>query len=71
METIYYKGNKAEYTGKSEFMYGCWFFQIRILEGRLKGTLKDTSKCPDCGLTFSQDQPSFNPCQTCTKEAIK
>lgn len=67
MKFTYWKGDKVEYTGKSEIYYGRRFFQIRLLEGHLKGELKDTSQCPDCGLKMGQDQPAYNICLTCTE----
>lgn len=42
----YWKGHKAEYTGKKEFLYGAWFYELRILDGHMKGEFKLTSKEP-------------------------
>ena len=64
----YFKGNKAEYTGKSEMVYGGKFFEIRLLDGHEKGKLKWTSKCPNCGLREGQDKRiPFQTCQEGTK----
>ena len=62
---LYWNGKKAEYTGKKEVLYGTMFFEIRILEGHLRGQIKETSRCPECGLVFGQDQPALNPCFEC------
>jgi hypothetical protein len=36
----YFKGDKAEYTGKVETMYGRTWREVRLLEGHMKGQLK-------------------------------
>lgn len=62
---FYWKGDKAEYTGKSEILHGARCFEIRLLEGNEKGKLKYTYRCPDCLLSFGQDKPANAPCHTC------
>ena len=37
MKTTYFKGDKAEYTGKSETQHGGLFYEVIMLEGHLKG----------------------------------
>ena len=37
MKTAYFKGDKAEYTGKSETQFGGIFYEVLMLEGHLKG----------------------------------
>jgi hypothetical protein len=36
-KTTYFQGDLAEYTGKKENHYGALFFEVRLLEGHLKG----------------------------------
>ena len=38
--TTYFKGDYAEYTGNMERLHGGVFYQIRLLEGHLKGQTK-------------------------------
>ena len=66
MKEHYYNGFQIEYTGNSEIVYGSRFFEVKYLEGYLAGTTRVTSKCPDCGLQFGQDQPANNVCTTCS-----
>jgi hypothetical protein len=68
---FYYKGDLARYTGRSEILYGGKFFQFILLEGKDKGQLKLTSRCPDCGLISGQDKPANAPCHTCEVEEVK
>ena len=65
MKTTYKNGDKAVYTGKSEIVYGKRLFEIKMVEGHLKGEIKSTYKCPDCNIGIGQDQPTFNQCETC------
>lgn len=44
--TTYFYGDLAEYTGKSEKLYGGLFYEIRILEGHKQGDLKFTQRAP-------------------------
>lgn len=44
MITTFWKGDKAEYTGKAEYHYGSKWFEIRMLEGHLKGVLRFVSE---------------------------
>jgi len=46
MKTTYFKGDLAEYTGKSEMLYGKMFYEVRLLEGHLTGETRDVSKPP-------------------------
>ena len=39
-KTTYFKGDKAEYTGKTEELYGGLFYEIKLLEGHLKDHLR-------------------------------
>lgn len=68
---MYHCGDKVKYTGNSEFKHGCLWFELLILDGAKKGSLCVTSKCPDCGLKFGQDQPAADVCQTCDTETAK
>ena len=43
----YFHGDATEYTGKTQFLYGAMFYEVRIVEGHLKGTLKLTQTKPD------------------------
>lgn len=45
-ETLYNNGDLAEYTGKSQVIYGAVFFEILMLEGHLKGQIKATVRAP-------------------------
>lgn len=42
----YWKGDKAEYTGQTEELYGGVFYEIRMLEGHQVGQLKLTASAP-------------------------
>lgn len=44
--TIYFHGDAAEYTGKQEMLYGKLAYEIRMIEGHLKGKAKWTYKAP-------------------------
>ena len=44
--TTYWKGDKVEYTGKVEQLYGGTFYEIRLLEGHMVGQTKLTPKPP-------------------------
>ena len=44
--TTYWKGDKAEYTGATQELHGGTFYEIRIVEGRLKGETKLTPQPP-------------------------
>jgi len=48
MET-YFKGFKAEYTGKVISLHGGTFYELLILEGFLKGQTKVTQVAPKAG----------------------
>ena len=39
-ERTYFKGDLAEYTGKSEDFYGKAFYEVLMLEGHLKGEMR-------------------------------
>lgn len=66
MKTFFWKGDKAQYTGNSEILYGAVCFEILLLEGNSKGQKKWTYRCPDCEMTLGQDKPANAPCHTCT-----
>ena len=44
--TFYFKGDKAQYTGKVEEIYGGTFYEFTYLEGHKKGTIGHTSRRP-------------------------
>ena len=44
--TTYWKGDKAEYTGKVLTIHGGLFYEIVMLEGRFKGESKVTVVAP-------------------------
>ena len=44
--TIYFHGNAAVYTGKSETLYRQTCYEIRLTEGHLKGQTKWTYRTP-------------------------
>lgn len=46
MANTYWKGDKAEYTGKVEVLHGGTFYELLMLEGHLKGQTKLTSHAP-------------------------
>jgi hypothetical protein len=45
-EKLYSNGDLAEYTGKSQVIYGSVFYEILMLEGHLEGHLKVTVRVP-------------------------
>lgn len=45
-QQLYFKGDLAEYTGKSKTLYGGLFYEIKLLEGHLKGEIRHVSKPP-------------------------
>jgi len=59
-------GEEIEYTGKSEIIHGCRFFEYEIKTGHETGKLKVTSLCPECGMRFGQDKRI--PCHNCEIE---
>jgi len=44
--TTYFHGDKAEYTGKSEELYGETAYEIKMIEGHRKGDLLWTYAAP-------------------------
>ena len=46
----YWKGDRAEYTGKSMSMYGGVFFELKIVSGYMKGQIKWTQVSPSVGV---------------------
>jgi len=46
MQTCYFKGDLAKYTGKTETIHGGLFYEIELLEGHLKGQTKWTQREP-------------------------
>ena len=39
----YFKGDLAEYTGKTQYAYGGLYYEVRLLEGHQAGQLKYVS----------------------------
>lgn len=46
---IYFHGDAAEYTGKTDIIYGALFYEIRMVEGHRKGDLLWTTTPPVSG----------------------
>ena len=46
MKTTYFKGDLAEYTGVTMMLHGGLFYEIKLLEGHLKGQTKVTQSAP-------------------------
>lgn len=46
MKTIYWHGDRASYTGRTEELHGAVFHEIKMMEGHLKGILKLTQRAP-------------------------
>jgi hypothetical protein len=46
MKTLYWHGDLARYTGKTEMLHGGLFYEIEMLEGHLKGEFKLTQRAP-------------------------
>ena len=44
--TTYFHGDKAVYTGKTMVIAGGLFYEIKMVEGHLKGQLKVTPHAP-------------------------
>ncbi len=63
--TPYCNGDKGEYTGKTIIRHKIKWFEFKLLGGHLKGELKVTSECPDCGLAHYNNMPLLNICHTC------
>lgn len=49
MNTIYWNGDLAKYTGKTMTIHGGLFYEIELLEGHLKGQTKVTQRAPQIG----------------------
>ena len=45
-DRVHWKGDRAEYTGNTEFLYGALFYELRLLEGRRKGQTVLTIRPP-------------------------
>ena len=43
---VYWKGDKAEYTGKTVMLHNSLFYEVKLLEGCMKDQLKVTQKPP-------------------------
>lgn len=54
MTEIYWRGNKAKYTGKIEKLYGGVFWEIEILDGHMKGQKKFTPRDPNEELNIGE-----------------
>lgn len=46
MQTTYWNGDKARYTGKTMVLHGGTFYEIVLIEGHLKGQTKVTQRAP-------------------------
>jgi hypothetical protein len=46
MQTTYFNGDLAQYTGKVMTLHGGLFYEIVILEGHMKGKTKVTQRAP-------------------------
>lgn len=46
MQTTYFNGDLARYTGKTMILHGGLFYEIELLEGHMKGQLKVTQRAP-------------------------
>ena len=46
MQTTYWNGDMARYTGKTMTLHGGLFYEIEMLEGHLKGHTKVTQRAP-------------------------
>ena len=46
MQTTYWNGDLARYTGKTMTLHGGLFYEVELLEGRLKGQTKVTQRAP-------------------------
>ncbi|NDC49437.1 MAG: hypothetical protein EBZ61_10245, partial [Micrococcales bacterium] len=53
---IYWKGDRAEYTGKSEVIYGGLFYEYKLLTGWQEGKK-----------IWSLSKPKNIPCQTASQ----
>lgn len=45
-KTTYFKGDKAEYTGKTQWVSGVVFYEVVLIEGHLKGKTKLVVNAP-------------------------
>jgi hypothetical protein len=43
---VYFHGDAAEYTGKAEMLYGKMFYEIKMIEGHLRGELRWSPTAP-------------------------
>lgn len=62
MQTFYWKGDKAKYTGRNHVYAGCIWFQFKLLDGHLRGQLFHTSRCPDCKMKFEHNKVHCPAC---------
>jgi hypothetical protein len=46
MAHTYFRGDKAIYTGKTLVLHGGLFYEIKLVEGHMKGQLKVTQRAP-------------------------
>ncbi len=46
-KTVYFKGDLAEYTGKTEHLYKQKFYEILLLEGHLQGQTRLIKRSPN------------------------
>jgi hypothetical protein len=46
MAHTYFRGDKAIYTGKTIVLHGGLFYEIKLVEGHMKGQLKVTQRAP-------------------------
>lgn len=52
---LYFMGDLAEYTGKSEITYGQIFYEVILLTGHKKGEMRSVVYPPDSLMTIRQD----------------
>ena len=56
MKTTYFYGDLARYTGKTMTIHGGLFYEIEIVEGNLKGQLKQADRAgADWTLILTED----------------
>jgi len=56
-EKTFWKGDRAEYTGRSEMCFGALFWELKLLEGHRKGDLVLTNRVPK----FARPEPMRRP----------
>lgn len=59
-QTFYFKGDKVQYTGKSEIIYGGMFYEFVYMEGHKKGKIGHTPNPPFASNKKNEDVESSN-----------